>query len=250
MTDLYYYRLRIAYDGTSYHGWQAQADNTTIAGILYATFCRTFAVPAVVVGASRTDAGVHAYDQVARCATSLSMDPERLRIIWNRALPRDITIRSIDLVSQEFHPQHQVLSKTYWYHIAPDRVLPFVARYAWQLDYSLNVDCLQECLAYAVGTRDFRSFCTGNEYDHTVCTIDAIDVVWVADYKVWRVAVHGPRFLYRMVRRIVGGAAYVAMRSALSPRDYYDVLQRCNPEHPLVTAPAHGLVLRKIVYKT
>lgn len=243
-----YYRLHIAYDGTAYYGWQPQADTTTIAGVLQKTFYQTFGLSAVVVGASRTDAGVHAYDQVARCATVLSMDPERLRIVWNRALPTDIVIRSISVITDDFHPQRRVVSKTYWYHLAPQRMLPFAARYVWQLDYSLNIDTLTESLSYAVGTHDFRSFCTGTDYDTTVCRIDGIDVDWIERYRVWRVAVHGPKFLYKMVRRVVGGAVYIAMRKHLAPTYYYDVLHARNPEHSLITAPAHGLLLRKIRY--
>lgn len=243
-----YYRLRLAYDGTRYKGWQLQADGLTVAGVLIASFQEVFGVPVTVVGASRTDAGVHAYDQVVRCATLLVIEPQKLHVAWNRALPRDITIRIIERVDEQFHPQHGVICKTYWYHLFEERALPFYAPYGWGLSYSLDEIKLRACLQYVVGMHDFRSFCTGDERESTLCQVDEIEVYYVRHWHTWRIAVHGPRFLYRMVRRIVGSAVYIATRPRLSATLYREVFEACDPQHTLMTAPARGLMLRKIVY--
>jgi len=243
-----YYRLRLAYVGTRYKGWQLQAEEVTVAGVLVAAFQEAFGVPVTVVGASRTDAGVHSYDQVVRCATMLALDTERMRIVWNRALPHDMTIRVLEAVDERFHPQYGVQYKTYWYHLFEARPLPFWAPYGWELFYPLDISKLQSSLRMVVGTHDFRSFCTGTEYESTECHIDAIEITYIKHWQAWRIAVHGPRFLYRMVRRIVGSAVYIATRPALSTALYREVFEARDPYHALMTAPAQGLMLRKIVY--
>jgi tRNA pseudouridine38-40 synthase len=245
------YKLRIAYDGTEYHGWQYQQEvSATIAGHLERSFRRTFHVPLSLVGASRTDAGVHAYDQVARCSTGLSMDPKRVLELWNRTLPSSIVIREMEICPAGFHPQHNVLNKLYWYHVFFERPLPFLARYGWYIgNPHLDQDKLESCLKMVIGTHDFRSFCTGSELDDTIRTVTSLLVIPVKRFHAYRIAIEGPSFLYRMVRRIVGSAVYIASHPQLSIQDYHDVFISRNPLHTLPTAPAQGLLLRKIRYR-
>lgn len=244
------YKLRIAYDGTEYHGWQSQRDVvTTVAGVLERSFKYAFHVPLSLVGASRTDAGVHAYDQVARCTTVLDMSPDRLLELWNRTLPSNVVIREMLISPEGFHPQHNVLTKIYWYHLFVQRPLPFLERYGWYVGNSpLDLDKLASCLKTVVGTHDFRSFCTGNELLDTVRTVSNISIIPLDKFRAYRIAIEGPSFLYRMVRRIVGSAVYVASHKHLSVADYQQVFTALNPLHNLPTAPAHGLLLRKIRY--
>jgi tRNA pseudouridine38-40 synthase len=244
------YKLHIAYDGTEYHGWQYQQDiHPTIAGVLERSFTKTFFVPLSLVGASRTDKGVHAYDQVARCTTDLDMDPARMMELWNRVLPSSIVIREMTYTSEGFHPQHNVVAKTYWYHVFFERPLPFLARYGWHVgNPHLDSEKLRACLTMVQGTHDFRSFCTGNELVDTIRTITNTSLTTLPKFHAYRIAIEGPSFLYRMVRRIVGSAVYVASHPQLSPEDFYKVFTAHNPEHSLPTAPAHGLLLRKIRY--
>lgn len=242
------YKLRIAYDGTEYHGWQVQEHERTIAGMLEQRFLDTFSCPVSIVGASRTDGGVHAYDQVALCRTGLDLDPEQLKVVWNRALPADIMIRSLVRTNMDFHPHHGVVEKTYWYHIFEQRPSPFIARYGWYQSRKIDYQKLEESLQYAVGTHDFRSFCTGEDHASTIRTIHGIDVIALPRYHAIRIVVRGPSFLYRMIRRIVGGAVHVATHRSIDTSYFHEILEARNPLHMLTTAPARGLLLRKIRY--
>lgn len=242
------YLMRIAYDGTRYHGWQYQEGVVTIEGILRETFERTFGHKISLCAASRTDTGVHAYDQVASFVTPLSLEPSRLQEIWNRTLPIDIVIRSMTMNDQLIHPRYDVKQKIYWYHIFTQRPLPFIASYGWYCGSSLNFEVMRLCLDSVVGTHDFRSFCTGDTYKSTVRTIDAINIQWLARFAAYRIAVRGRRFMHFMIRRIVGAAVMVSSRRPCNAQIFYNVFQQCDPRHHLVTAPASGLLLRKIYY--
>ena len=247
---MHWYKLHVSYDGTEYHGWQMQDNVPTITSALLKSFARTFQRPMSLVGASRTDTGVHAYDQVVRCRTELLIDPQELCIVWNRALPPEITIRRVEVADTSFHPQLHVLQKTYWYHLFLSRPLPFLARYGWWYDRTIDVEKLKACLAYAVGTQDFRSFCTGDGHTSTTRTIDSIEVRYIPRYNVLRIEVRGRSFLHRMIRRLVGGAVWIASHRMMEPALFEKTLTACNPLHTLPTAPAHGLLLRKIKYGT
>lgn len=242
------YRCTIAYDGTDYRGWQMQEQQKTVAGALDRSFKKVFGHKLMgLVAASRTDAGVHGYGQVIRCRTHLVLEPDRLREIWNRALPRDVILRNAAVVDASFHPQHNVQEKRYWYHIFIKRPLPFCARYGAYMPYPINLQRLEECLSLCIGTHDFRSFCTG-DYDTTTRTITRIHVRQLPRFGALRIEICGPSFLYLMVRRIVGSALYIASRPPLSVAAFEDVFAAHNPLHMLPTAPAHGLLLRKIMY--
>jgi tRNA pseudouridine38-40 synthase len=242
------YTLRIAYDGTRYHGWQYQNGQVTVEGILREAFVRTFGRPLSLCAASRTDAGVHAYDQVVRIITPLSLEPQRFQEVWNRALPSDIVIRSMSLQQVPLHPRYDVVQKVYWYHIFVHRPLPFLAPYGWYYGAHFNPEVLRACLKHVEGQHDFRSFCTGTTYKSTIRTIDATEVQWLAKYAAYRIIVRGQRFMHFMIRRIVGAAVAAASQSSDGEKLFCTTLQQCDPQHHLVTAPACGLILRKIYY--
>lgn len=245
-----YYKCILAYDGTDYHGWQMQPDEPTVAQVLHKTFTKVFGLDASIVGASRTDSGVHALGQVVLLKTELDLEATKLFFAWNNRLPADILIRSIERVSEDFHPQRHVEQKTYWYHFFPERPLPFFARYGYYVRTMPNLDKLNESLQIFVGTHDFRSFCTGDDMGpNTVRTIDEINVTYIKRFKAYRIEVKGPGFLRYMIRRIVG-ASLISGQKDYFPLEYLcEVLLAKNPLHTLPTAPAHGLVLYKINYK-
>lgn len=243
------YKLLIAYDGTSYHGWQIQPDAITVAGVLQERFKKVFGHEIHLVGASRTDAGVHALGQVALCTTPISLDPQKLCSAWNGRLPEDIRIRCAQAVPATFHPQRNVQTKTYWYHVFTERPLPGFARYGSWYRFPVSYEKLQAGLKLFEGTHDFRSFCTGDEQESTVRTVTAIRVVRLPRYRAYRIEVQGPGFLRYMIRRMVGAALYVASHDTLSVEEITRTLAACNPLHTLPSAPAQGLVLRKIIYR-
>lgn len=240
--------ILISYDGFDYHGWQFQPRRPTIAGVMQQAFTSIFNTHVRLVGASRTDAGVHALGQVALVETQTALEPLELMNIWNRRLPRDIHIRACINAPDEFSPFKNVIQKTYYYHFFAHRPLPFYARYGLKCTRPVNIDRLQEGLNLFVGTHDFRSFCTGENHD-TVRTIDKIQVVWVPQFQAYRIVVQGKSFLHHMIRRIVGACLYTAMYSERSCEQLVEALHACNPHQRLPNAHAHGLLLRRIVYQ-
>lgn len=243
-----FYKLIVAYDGTGYHGWQEQSDLPTVAGTLRSQFTAIFHHKPLLVGASRTDAGVHALGQVVRIGTERDLEPGLFLRVFQQHLPSAIHIRSLERAPQGFHPQHNVVQKTYYYHFFLKRPMPFFAGHGWFYRSSVDCDKLRDALAVFVGTHDFRSFCTGHQTIDTVRTIDSLELQYYKRYDVYRVVVKGPSFLYNMIRRIVGGALTIASDRKRSVEDLAAILAAKDPHQQLLNAPAHGLLLRKILY--
>lgn len=241
--------LTIAYDGTRFCGWQQQPNQRSVLGVMESAFAHAFKTDALMLGASRTDAGVHALGQVMRCITPLTITPEKLMWVWNNSLPSDIHIRSVAYAKPTFHPWYNVAHKTYYYHIFTQRPLPFLAPYGWYVYQQLDVAKLNQALQLFVGTHDFRSFCSDDAHKNTIRTIDAISLTYIKRFNVYRVTVTGEKFLRHMIRRIVGAAVAVATRSSLSVHSIKEILAAHNPRQELPNAPGNGLLLRSITYK-
>jgi tRNA pseudouridine38-40 synthase len=245
---MHYYKGIVAYDGADYHGWQSQPHGRTIADTLIQVYSDVFMQQVSMLGASRTDTGVHALGQVFRIVTPLDLDAKALMSAWNNRLPRSISIRSLVKVDAIFHPMINVLQKTYWYHVSPERVLPFLSRYVYRYRYEIIQDRLYDALQVFVGTHDFRSFCSEEERDMTIRTINSIDVDYFKRFNVYRISVKGPSFLRYMIRRVVGAGIEVSSRRHFSSSILKEILERKNPEHALPNAPANGLMLARIIY--
>lgn len=244
------YKIIIAYDGTDYLGWQMQAEGKTVTGVLQETFKRVFGKEIHIAGASRTDGGVHALGQVAVFTTDLDIDSQELRTAWQNILPESILIKEIEIVPLEWNPRHHVKQKTYTYHFFQERPLPFAARYGWYYRYPVDIEKLKECMNVFVGTHDFRSFCTGDDMDSTVRTIDEVSVEFVKGFNAYRISIKGPGFLRYMIRRIVGACLEVASRDTMSPDVLKKALEQKNPLQLFPTAPAQGLCLLEIEYES
>lgn len=245
------YTLVIAYDGTGYHGWQEQRDLVTISSVLQSTFCKVFGTDVGLVGASRTDAGVHALGQVARATVpaSLNVDAATLLRAWNASLPCDIHIRSLEPMQPNFHPQKKVLDKLYQYHIFTKRPLPMVARYGYHYTYKWSLEVCTLALQQFVGVHDFWSFCTEENPDaNTICSMKRIFVEPMPHFNVVRISFVGDRFLYYMIRRMVGAALTIATFKNRSIEEISCALKTRSDRRLFVTAPPQGLVLRKIRY--
>lgn len=244
------YMIRITYDGTLYHGWQVQQGLRSVAGTLQHSFKKVFAQDITLHGASRTDAGVHALDQVAVFNFSRAISPESLMQAWNNKLPNSIVIRSLKVVPAKRNPHTGVVAKTYWYHVFTQRPAPFNERYGWFYRYPIDLEKLKQCLQVFEGTHDFRSFCTGDDMgSDTVRRIDAATLEWSEQFSCLRIAIRGPRFLRYMVRRVVGACVEVAAHEELPVELLKTILAARNPDHTLLNAPAHGLMLAKIEYE-
>lgn len=243
------YRIVVAYDGTDYQGWQYQPNATTISGTLMQAFRTVFFQEANILGASRTDAGVHALDQVAIVRTIIDIDSQTMLRAWSKAIPSDIVIKEIQKLSQLVHPHDGVMVKTYAYHFFIQRPSPIYQRFGWFIYKPINLDILRSALSLFVGTHDFRSFCTGMDLIDTVRTIDSIKLCFVPEWNAYKIEVKGKSFLRYMVRRIVGACLTVALDLDMNIEDLQKVLNLKNPCHTLPNAPAKGLILEKIEYQ-
>jgi len=243
------YKIIVAYDGTDYCGWQKQKCVPSVAQRIEDTFSIVFDKVISLSGTSRTDAGVHALGQVASFWADFSITPEKMFNAWNNMLPPDIVIRDLKMVPQDFSVHQNVEQKSYFYHFFTKRPLPFVQRYGWFYRYPIDMMKLNEALSVFLGTHDFRSFCTGDERENTVRTIEAISLEYIKRYNVYRIVVKGPKFLRYMIRRIVGACIEVSARKNMSVNYLSDVLVEKNPQQILPNAPSKGLLLYKIKYK-
>lgn len=245
----------IAYDGYDYHGWQWQPKKITVAGQLEKSFFKAFRKkPIGLIGASRTDAGVHAWGQVARVTIDFVIDAEKLKQAWQGTLPPTIMLREVTQVGENFDVFENIVHKTYDYYISTQRIMPFLSRYCINYYPRFDIALLQKNLNVFLGTHDFRSFCTGDDKESTVRTITAISVTYLKRYTMYRVRVEGPGFLRYMIRRIIGASLQtMTMQLENSITDsatfLQSVLQEKNPRQHLKTAPAHALMLRAIEYR-
>lgn len=242
------YKLIVSYDGTDYCGWQQQPNQKTILGELQKQFERACKMPIILLGASRTDAGVHALGQVVRAQTSLDINPNKLMWVWNNALPDNIVIKKIVKKDNSFHPHYNVQQKTYYYQLFTNRPSPFIARYGWHVFSVVDHNKLNAALQLFVGTHDFRAFCCAEDkLPDTVRTIDAITLESQKDNN-YRIYIQGEKFLRHMIRRIVGASVYAATHPEITLDDVKKALETKNPNHPLPNSPACGLTLAQIVY--
>lgn len=245
------YQIVVAYDGTDYNGWQFQQTLPSITHTLQQTFYHVFGSSIKITGASRTDAGVHAHGQVAIFHTDLVADPERMLHAWNNRIPSDIVIRSLIRAPDDFHPFYNVERKIYHYHFFVEQPSPFIQRFGAYYQKKIDISVLQKALMLFVGTHDFSSFCSADAKSPSkVRTVDSIVIEYIPEWRAYRVIVVGSSFLHHMIRRIVGAAIKVATSDTMTVKYIQEILNLKNPNNPLPTAPAKGLTLHEVVYKS
>lgn len=240
--------LQVAYDGTEYHGWQYQPGSKTIEGELNIALSALFGEPIQVIGASRTDAGVHGLMNIAVFDTDSTIPPDKVAYALNQKLPEDIRIQGSREVAPDFHPRKTKTRKTYGYRIYTATFPnPLWNRYAHYTYFQLDLERMQQAAAYLVGAHDFQSFCAaGSTAETTVRTIYDISVEKEADCFVIKVTGNG--FLYNMVRIIAGTLLYVGA-GKIDPADLPAILEAKDRTKAGPTAPAKGLTLLRYEFE-
>lgn len=253
--------LRVAYDGTGYHGFQAQNNAETIEGQLNRAISKlTNAVNMELIGGSRTDAGVHARDNVVVFDTESSIPGEKFSYALNQLLPDDIKIVHSEEVAGDFHPRHCDTVKTYEYHICNSEFAdPMKRFYSYYNYYPLNIDNMRKAAKYIEGEHDFTSFCTvGAQSDIKVRTVYSVEVLAYSnremfDGKVTKpreenvdifIRVRGNGFLYNMVR-IIAGTLMEVGRGSILPEEVEKIIEAKDRSKAGPTAPPEGLTLLK-----
>ena len=240
-------KLTVAYDGTNYCGWQIQKNGITVEAVLNKTLSRFFNEDITVIGASRTDSGVHALSNVAVFDAEVTMPPDKIAYAINNLLPDDIRIQKSEEVPLDFHPRYCDTRKTYEYKIYnaqfPD---PLMRLYSHFVYFHLDEEKMQQAAYYLVGEHDFKSFCTPkDDVENTVRTIYFIKVV--REGNLVRVLINGNGFLYNMVRIIVGSLLKVGM-GMIPPEEIKNILEAKDRTKAGHKAPACGLTLVDIEY--
>ncbi|MBE6806154.1 MAG: tRNA pseudouridine(38-40) synthase TruA [Ruminococcaceae bacterium] len=239
--------LKIAYDGTAYHGWQVQPNGITVQAVLCDALFNMCKSKISVTGCSRTDAGVHANEFFCHFDTNLDIPETAFVKGLNAILPDDISVLSCNGVSDDFHARYSAKGKNYLYRFYDGKTEnPFYRRYALSVQNKLNVDLMNEYCSRMVGTHDFSGFSSSKRtVTDTVRTISECKVYRDGDFVVLSVTADG--FLYNMVRIIAGTALQVSL-GKINPLDTEKIIQSKNRDMAGATLLPHGLYLNKVIY--
>jgi len=260
------WKVTLSYDGGGFHGWQVQPGRSTVQGKLAAVLEEMTGEQVLPQGSGRTDAGVHALGQVASFWLEAPIPAENLARALNRGLPPSIRVLGVESVGAEFHARHSAVRKTYEYRIFERKIegeveericSPFVAPYAWDCRWGLDMESMQGAAAMLLGTHDFTSFAAvdpdaAQRLEETsgrvnpVKTIEVSEVVREGGLLKYRV--RGSGFLHHMVRNIVGTLVEVG-RGSLAVEDVARVLGARDRSAAGPTAPAQGLFLVSVEYE-
>lgn len=242
-------KMTIAYDGTSYLGWQKNNAGPSIEECLQAALQQILQEDIVLSAASRTDAGVHAKGQVVHFFTTRSLCLYKLQGSLNRLLDETISILKLEEAPMGFHSTLNCIEKEYWYHVCFGKVQnPFFRRTSWHFPHFLEFDDMQEAARGLIGEHDFSAFCNQRpSWDrNVVCDIKELSILPLSKDRV-RFTILGDHFLYKMVRNLVGTLVYIGC-SKLAVHQVPSFLTSKDRTRIGMTAPAHGLLLRKVCY--
>ena len=250
-------KLVVAYDGTSYAGWQIQPNGTTIQSVMEQALCRILQEPVRLRAAGRTDAGVHAREQVVDFGYSGKRDLKTIVRGGNALLPEDIRILSAQDAPEEFDARGNAKDKEYRYFLMLSRAAsPFLSRYAWRIEPPADLDAIKEALLLLTGEHDFTSFqgqgCVARTPVRTIFSAgvtlyDAPGQLGACMPGLCSIDITGSGFLRHMVRNIVG-TVIDAGKGKYPPEHVAHILEARRRAEAGVTAPAHGLFLWEVRY--
>lgn len=240
-------KLTLAYKGTKFNGWQTQPKGRTVQDVLSKSVATLLNENVDVLGASRTDSGVHANGQVA-CLKYSGCLGDKVKEVVNRVLPEDLVILEAERVSDSFHPIIDTTSKIYRYKIDNHPLRsPFEHDLKWHVRGGLNLDRMREAAKYLVGEHDYKTFCaSGSNVTSTVRTVYSIEIHGDSGAEI-ELVFHGNGFLYNMVRIMTAMIVRVG-EGKLKPSDLKLVLEAEDRSRAPWTAPSHGLYLEHIYY--
>jgi len=245
------YKLVIAYDGTHYGGWQIQPNKVTIQQVLEEKLQILLKNPVKISGSGRTDAGVHALNQVANFHSTEEIDAKQFLRSLNALLPKDIRVRLLEEVPLSFHSRFSASSKEYHYHLTLDSVvMPFDTPYRYQPRGLIDVEQMKKACSHFIGTHDFSSFANsvteGSAKNNPVRSIEKMSVV-EEDGGI-RIECKANGFLYKMVRNIVGTLIECG-RGKIPPEKIQRLLEVKDRKEAPSAAPPQGLFLVEVNYQ-
>lgn len=239
--------LNISYVGTNYAGWQVQPNAVSVAEEIINAIKKVTGKTVKLNGSGRTDAGVHAYGQVANFRIDSNIPPERFANAINHYLPDDIVVNYSYEADEDFHARFDAKGKCYEYKIHNSKTpSPFLKDRAWQFTYDLDMEKVKSAAKIIEGTHDFRAFmASGSQVTDTVRTVYSVDVEKTGD--VITITVKGNGFLYNMVRIIVGNLMYIGC-GKMTEEELKELFVNLDRTTGAVTAPASGLYMKEVFY--
>ncbi len=243
------YFIHFQYEGTNYHGWQIQPNGNTVQEELQKALSVILRQTIEVVGAGRTDTGVHARHMVAHFDLPTipgDCSSGTLSYKLNRFLPRDISVLRIEPVAEDMHARFSATSRKYHYYISTCKD-PFARQYSWQIHWQLDFGKMNEAAQMLIGEKDFASFCkVGSDVKTTMCNLT--HAVWVKDSETnWHFEIAANRFLRNMVRAVVGTLIEVG-RGRMTLEQFLSVLSQKSRSAAGESVPANGLFLEEVSY--
>ncbi len=240
-----YLKLTVEYDGTDFVGWQKQANGRSVQEEITRALEEVLREPINLIGAGRTDAGVHARGQVAGCRVSSTLGVGSILAALNGYLPEDIHVRSVEDAPDGFHARYDARERLYRYFISlsPSAI---GRRYQWYVKYDLDTQSMNDVAAKIVGEHDFESFCRhAADVKHYHCTI--YHSAWTETPGRLVYEIRGNRFLHGMVRALVGTMVDVG-RGFLPVSAFAEIMESRDRRKAAMAAPPHGLFLEEVVY--
>ncbi len=242
------YKVTISYDGSNYQGYQVQNDTRTIQNEIQMVLTNICKEPITIHASGRTDAGVHAENQVFHFDANNNMKPENWKKALNGLLPGDIFVKSVEEVDDDFHARYDVASKEYIYLLSIKAYNPMQTKYICQYGKNLDVDVMNKAAKLFVGTHDFRSFCSNKDSENpnfirTIFQFDVTIANGIIEFKVV-----GSGFLRYMVRMMVGTLVEIGRGN----KDKNEIIERLDQTQRNIVpynAPACGLYLNHVTYK-
>lgn len=242
-------KLHIAYDGGAYLGWQKTKTGPSIQETLEDILSQILQEKISLNGASRTDRGVHAINQVANFKTTKDPKIERLLHSLNRLLPSDITVTHLEKVDPNFHATLDAKSKTYTYHLTTDLYpIPHARFTTWHLPYTLDDILLEKACKLLTGSKNFKAL-TNQKKNETYSdhTREITEFSFVRKGNHYTFTIKGSHFMYKMVRNLIGLVVAVALNK-IPLSELPHILASGDRTKSGITAPAHGLFLKEVLY--
>lgn len=242
-------KLICSYEGTQYFGWQKTKMGPSIEEELEKALLILLQEKPKLEAASRTDRGVHAEGQVVAFSFQKEKSSFLIQKGLNALLPKDISIQKADLVADDFHPTLHNTGKEYHYDICLGNAqIPFYRNFSWHFSHPIDIALIKKAATYFLGTHDFSAFCNQRILlpEDKVRTLYKLDILPLSENRL-RIVVAGDKFLYKMVRNLVGTLLYVGC-GKLTLEEVPKILENKDRKKAGMTAPAHGLFLKEVFY--
>ncbi|MFC2176102.1 tRNA pseudouridine(38-40) synthase TruA [Bacteroidota bacterium] len=240
------YFLKLAYNGSEFHGWQMQDNAASIQQNISENLSLLLGETVPIHGCGRTDAGVHAKQFYAHFdCNDLKLEPQKLVFKLNSMLHKNIAIENLLLVNDDAHARFHAVKRTYEYVLVRNKN-PFMENLAYRFSPNLDVDKMNQACKMLIGEKDFGCFCKANANNHTnICTVS--EARWVEDGDLLKFQISANRFLRNMVRAVVGTMLEIGM-NRISLNELKTILISGSRSDAGPSVPAHGLYLTAVEY--